>query len=82
MTYRKDTKTVLYRSRMNPVLKRNTALFPVLEPALKLRPIIGYSRSPIGDKGSRIEPNQETRTLPVQFPLFKEVASLSLSREI
>jgi hypothetical protein len=31
MTYRKDTKTVLYRSKMNPDLKRNFALFPVLE---------------------------------------------------
>ena len=31
MTYRKDTKTVLYRSKMNPNLKRNFALFPVLD---------------------------------------------------
>ncbi len=31
MTYRKDTKTVLYRSKMNPDLKRNFALFPVLD---------------------------------------------------
>ncbi len=30
MTYRKDTKTVLYRSKMNPVLKTNSAVFPVL----------------------------------------------------
>ncbi len=29
MTYREDTKTVLYRSKMNPTLKRNFALFPV-----------------------------------------------------
>ncbi len=29
MTYRKDTKTMLYRSKMNPNLKRNFALFPV-----------------------------------------------------
>jgi hypothetical protein len=31
MTYRKDTKTVLYRSKMNPTLKRNFAVFPVLD---------------------------------------------------
>ena len=31
MTYRKDTQTVLYRSKMNPNLKRNFALFPVLD---------------------------------------------------
>ena len=31
MTYRKDTKTMLYRSKMNPNLKRNFALFPVLD---------------------------------------------------
>ena len=31
MTYREDTKTVLYRSKMNPTLKRNFALFPVLD---------------------------------------------------
>ena len=31
MTYRKDTKTVLYRSKMNPVSKRNFAVFPVLD---------------------------------------------------
>jgi len=31
MTYRKDTQTVLYRSKMNPALKRNFALFPVLD---------------------------------------------------
>ncbi len=31
MTYRKDTKTVLYRSKMNPNLKRNFTLFPVLD---------------------------------------------------
>jgi len=30
MTYRKDTKTVLYRSKINPNLKRNFVLFPVL----------------------------------------------------
>jgi hypothetical protein len=31
MTYRKDTQTVLYCSKMNPNLKRNFALFPVLD---------------------------------------------------
>ncbi len=31
MTYRKDTKTMLYRSKMNPNLKRNFARFPVLD---------------------------------------------------
>ncbi|MCZ6562931.1 MAG: transposase [Deltaproteobacteria bacterium] len=31
MTYREDTQTVLYRSKMNPNLKRNFALFPVLD---------------------------------------------------
>ncbi len=30
-TYREDTKTVLYRSKMNPTLKRNFALFPVMD---------------------------------------------------
>ncbi len=29
--YRKDTKTVLYRSKMNPNLKRNFAVIPVLD---------------------------------------------------
>ncbi len=31
MTYRNDTMTVLYRSKMNPNLNRNFALFPVLD---------------------------------------------------
>ncbi len=31
MTYQKDTQTVLYHSKMNPNLKRNFALFPVLD---------------------------------------------------
>lgn len=31
MTYQKDSKTVLYRSKMNPVLKKNFAIFPVLD---------------------------------------------------
>jgi len=31
MTYRTDTKTVLYRSKMNPNPKRNFTLFPVLD---------------------------------------------------
>jgi hypothetical protein len=31
MTYQKYTKTVLYRSKMNPTLKRNFAVFPVLD---------------------------------------------------
>jgi len=31
MTYREDTQTVLYRSKMNPNLKRNFAVFPVLD---------------------------------------------------
>ncbi len=31
MSAMKDTKTVLYRSKMNPNLKRNFALFPVLD---------------------------------------------------
>ncbi len=31
MTYQQDSQTVLYRSKMNPNLKRNFALFPVLD---------------------------------------------------
>jgi hypothetical protein len=31
MTYQQQTKTVLYRSKMNPVLKKNFAVFPVLD---------------------------------------------------
>ncbi len=31
MTHRKDTKTGLYRSKMDPNLKRNFALFSVLD---------------------------------------------------
>jgi hypothetical protein len=31
MTYRQESKTVLYRSKMNPVSKRNFAVFPVLD---------------------------------------------------
>ena len=31
MTYEKQSKTVLYRSKMNPTLKRNFAVFPVLD---------------------------------------------------
>lgn len=30
MTYQQDTKTVLYRSKMNPVSKKHFAVFPVL----------------------------------------------------
>jgi hypothetical protein len=30
MTYRKDTKTVLYRSKMNPTLKKKIAFFSML----------------------------------------------------
>jgi hypothetical protein len=30
MTYRNKTKAVLYRSKMNPVTRRNFAVFPVL----------------------------------------------------
>jgi hypothetical protein len=33
MTYQEDTQTVPYRSKMNPNLKRNFALFPVLDPS-------------------------------------------------
>ncbi len=31
MTYNKESKTVLYRSKMNPVSKKNFAIFPVLD---------------------------------------------------
>ena len=31
MTYRKETRAVLYRSKMNPVTRRNFAVFPVLD---------------------------------------------------
>ena len=31
MTYQQQTKTVLYRSKMNSVLKKNFAAFPVLD---------------------------------------------------
>jgi len=31
LTYQQQTKTVLYRSKMNPVLKKNFAVFPVLD---------------------------------------------------
>jgi hypothetical protein len=31
MIYRQDSKTVLYRSKMNPLTKRNFAIFPVLD---------------------------------------------------
>ena len=31
MTYRQDSKIVLYRSKMKPGAKKNFALFPVLD---------------------------------------------------
>ena len=31
MTYEQQSKTVVYRSKMNPVLKKNFAVFPVLD---------------------------------------------------
>src|SRR5262249_60264278 len=31
ITYQQQTKPVLYRSKMNPVLKKNFAVFPVLD---------------------------------------------------
>jgi hypothetical protein len=31
MIYRQETKTVLYRSKVNPITKRNFAVFPVLD---------------------------------------------------
>jgi hypothetical protein len=31
MTYNKESRTVLYRSKMNPVSKKNFAIFPVLD---------------------------------------------------
>jgi hypothetical protein len=31
MTYQQQSKTVVYRSKMNPVLKKNFAIFPVLD---------------------------------------------------
>ncbi len=31
MTYQQDSQTVLYRSKLNPNLKRNFVLFPVLD---------------------------------------------------
>ncbi len=43
MTYREDTQTVLYRSKMNPNLKRNFALFPVLDWIAEITTHIAYS---------------------------------------
>jgi hypothetical protein len=31
MSYQKDSQTVIYRRKMNPVVKKNFAVFPVLD---------------------------------------------------
>ena len=31
MTYQKDSQAVIYRCKMNPVVKKNFAIFPVLD---------------------------------------------------
>jgi len=48
MTYRKDTKTVLYRSTMNSNFKRNIAQFPVLEWIVEINARIPNIRGAIG----------------------------------
>ncbi len=47
MTHRKDTKTVLYRSKMNPNLKRNSVLFPVLDWIAKITAHIPNKGEPL-----------------------------------
>ena len=47
ITYQQQTKTVLYRSKMNPVLKKNFAVFPVLD-------WIATLTAHIADKGEQL----------------------------
>jgi hypothetical protein len=47
VTYRQDIKTVLYRAKMNPVTKRNFAVFPVLD-------WIATLATPISNKGEQL----------------------------
>jgi hypothetical protein len=71
MTYQQQTKTVLYRSKMNPVLTKDFALFPVLNWIATLIPLIpdkgeqlvhyyGYYRNVSRGKRKKERPEEKT----------------------
>ena len=82
MTYQQQTKTVLYRSKMNPVLKKNFAVFPVLDWIATLTTHIpnkgehliryyGYYSNVSRGKRKREKPEDKTEiseTMPRRYP--------------
>jgi len=85
MTYQQQTKTVLYRSKMNPVLKKNFAVFPVLDWIATLTTHIpnkgeqlvryyGYYSNVSRGKRKKEKPKEETEISEIDAPaLSKEL---------
>ncbi|PYJ64880.1 MAG: hypothetical protein DME76_19240 [Verrucomicrobia bacterium] len=85
ITYQPQTKTVLYRSKMNPVLKKNFAVFPVLDWIATLTTHIpnkgeqlvryyGYYSNVSRGKRKKEKPKEETEISEIDAPaLSKEL---------
>src|SRR5437870_2205105 len=85
MTYQQQTKTVLYRSKMNPVLKKNFAVFPVLDWIATLTTHIpnkgeqlvryyGYYSNVSRGKRKKEKPEEKTEITEIEAPpLSKEL---------
>ncbi len=94
MTYQKDTQTVLYRSKMNPNLKRNFALFPVLDWIAEITAHIpnkseqlvryygAYSNVSRGKRKKGEIEEESTRVTEVQPPPVSEELPKALSSQL
>ncbi len=83
MTYREESRTVLYRSKMNPVTRRNFAVFPVLDWIATLTAHVpnkgeqlvryyGYYSNVSRGKRKKEKPKDETEIIEIDAPPLSE----------
>ncbi len=91
MTYQKDSQAVIYRCKMNPVVKKNFAIFRVLDWILAITAHIpnkgeqlvryyGYYSNVFRGKRKRLKPEGEKRVS--WRPEVIEVAPAPVSKEL
>ena len=81
MAYQQHTKTVLYRSKMNPILKKNFAVFPVLDWIATLTTHIPNKGEQLIRYYSNVSRGKRKKEKPEEKTEISEINAPPLSKE-
>ena len=82
MAYQQHTKTVLYRSKMNPILKKNFAVFPVLDWIATLTTHIPNKGEQLIRYYSNVSRGKRKKEKPEEKTEISEINAPPLSKEL